>query len=169
MTELRALLASHSARYPAMQPCDAVKLLYQRRFGCGHLIGDPSGTLSYLRRELAETPQVPAQPLCEPIGRGFARVYLSALEANGLTAEMLNEVFCRSAVVAGTAEDFVRDLDALRACADLFSFSEAELSAYLDAYRAEGCPAVRHSAIYRALYAPAYRVVSLAELHRHGQ
>ncbi len=164
MDDIRSLLARHSARYPAMQPRDAVKLLYQRRFGCGHLVEDPAGTLDYLRQELADTPPDPAQPLCEDIGGGFVRVHLAAMEANGLTAETLNAVFCESAKLTGSMEAFLRDLDELAACADLFSFPEAELASYLAAYRAEGCPAVRHSEDYRAQYAPAYRVVSAAVL-----
>ena len=164
MAELRELLARHGARYPLMQPQDAVKLLYQRRFGCGHLVEDPAGMLSYLLRELALTPQAPSQPLCEDIGGGFVRVHLAAMEANGLSAGTLNAVFCESAAITGSMEDFLCDLDELCQCADSFPFSEAALREYLDAYRAGGCPAVRHSEGYRAQYTPAYRVVSLAVL-----
>ncbi len=155
---IRALLEEHAARYPAMQPCDAVKLLYQRRFGCGHLVENPAGTLAYLQRELAETPQTHC-PLTEPIGGRFVRVQLAAMDAADLRAETLNDVFVRSAAIRGSMEEFLSDLDALLSCVSLFSFSEDELRAYLRDYRAAGCPAVSHSERYRACYHPAYRVV----------
>ena len=35
-TELSHILRNHAARYPAMEPTDAVKLLYQSEFGGSH-------------------------------------------------------------------------------------------------------------------------------------
>ncbi len=150
-----------------MRPRDAVKLLYQRAFGCGHLIGDAAATLAYLRQEAAQAAPRPAGALLEDIGGGFVRVQLGAMAAAGLTAERLNDVFVRSA--AAPAPDamaaFLADLDLLGASAAVFAFPPAELAGFLDGYRAAGCPALRHSPAYRAAYAPAYRVVR-AELFR---
>ena len=51
MFELEQVLKSHAEKYPAMQPVDAVKLIYQNEFGGGHLIRDEEMFLNYLRQE----------------------------------------------------------------------------------------------------------------------
>ena len=38
MSMTEALLHKRLAETPEMEPCDGVKLLYQSRFGCGHLL-----------------------------------------------------------------------------------------------------------------------------------
>ena len=48
---IRDILAEHFERYPLMVPQDAVKLIYQRVFGPGHLIRDPEAAL----RAIGET------------------------------------------------------------------------------------------------------------------
>ena len=50
MFELETVLKAHAARYPKMEPTDAVKLLYQNEFGGGHLIRDRESWMAYLRR-----------------------------------------------------------------------------------------------------------------------
>ena len=49
---MEQILRSHFARYPAMTPQDAVKLLYQSAFGPGHLIADPAYALRRLEEEI---------------------------------------------------------------------------------------------------------------------
>ena len=47
MSMTEALLHKRLAETPEMEPCDGVKLLYQSRFGCGHLLppdGQAGGT-----------------------------------------------------------------------------------------------------------------------------
>ena len=70
MEELRQILLSHAARYPKMEPRDAVKLIYQNEFGGGHLIRDEESCLSYLCREYGVTSQSSVTPLTEDIGNG---------------------------------------------------------------------------------------------------
>ena len=65
MQNLICLLRSHAARYPKMEPVDAVKLLYQNEFGGGHMIRDPESCLAYLRREYAMTPKETDRELLE--------------------------------------------------------------------------------------------------------
>lgn len=161
-TELSHILRYHAARYPAMEPTDAVKLLYQSEFGGGHLISDPARTLAYLRRELQTTLPDENVPLTEPIGGGLVRLSLSAALACGISAEQINDSFVRSAAaVKGTLPRFLEKLQLLQdLCeADVFAFSPAALSDYLVAYAAQGYPMVSHSETYRALYHPAYRVM----------
>ena len=74
METLRAALAAHAGRYPAMEPQDAVKLVYQNEFGGGHLIASPAQSLERLRAEHGAAAHDPAVPLAEDIGDGMDRI-----------------------------------------------------------------------------------------------
>lgn len=157
---MKTILLAHAGRYPAMEPTDAVKLLYQNEFGGGHLIRDENAALGYLRREYAATPRDPAMPLTEAIGNGLVRVNLAALPENRL--EELGQAFLRSAKIhQGNLENFLPKLTLLKDLAQegAFAFSGAELEDYLHTYVQAGYPMVSHSDTYRKLYHPAYRVV----------
>lgn len=160
---LREALSAHAGRYPAMEPRDAVKLIYQNEFGGGHLIADPAQSLDRLRLEYKAVPHNPAAPLAEDIGSGMVRVMLAGLDPEEYPLEELNRDFVRSAAACqGHLDRFLEKLDVLRelARAGTFGFSLRELGDYLGPYTASGCPAVSHSGAYRAAYQPAYRVVA---------
>ena len=162
---MEQLLLTHFQRYPLMEPTDAVKLLYQSVFGGGHLIPDPAIALARLEKELAETPVMPGQPLIESIGCGMVRLYLSSPDARRLSPAVINRAFCTSAAhryrVPGASERFQTALDTLTVVTARGNapFSAEALAAYLEQYRASGCPAVSHSARYHDAYHPAYRVM----------
>lgn len=168
-------LKSHFARYPLMQPQDAIKLCYQAAFGAGHLVADPAGCLARLLEEAAALP--PKRPLqqalpqaqYEEIGGGMCRVNLRGLAGvrggNCTGARALWRLFLLGA--NETPRNAAREAffaEALLAAERLAARGEApfgleEWSAALRRYRADGCPAVSHSARYREAYAPAYRVL----------
>lgn len=161
---MKTILLAHAKRYPAMEPTDAVKLLYQNSFGGGHLIRDEAAALVYLRREYATLSPNPNLPLTEDIGSGLLRVNLAALPENRL--EELGQTFLQSAKAwQGTLEKFLPKLALLRelTAEGTFGFSSQTLDAYLEEYAQAGYPMVSHSETYRQTYHPAYRVV-LAEL-----
>jgi len=163
LQELRKVLAAHAARYPAIEPQDAVKLIYQNEFGGGHLIADPDQSLARLRAEYAATPRNPAAPLAEDIGNGMVRVQLRGLDSEEYPLEALNRDFVRSAALRrGGRKDFLEKLDVLRELSEegVFAFSPRELEDYLGSYLNAGYPAVSHSEGYRTAYRPAYRVVA---------
>ena len=93
--ELREILQTHAAKYPKMQPTDAVKLIYQNEFGGGHMISDEKACLAYLIREYASVEKNPQIPLYEEIGNGILRVNLAAVAEKDL--EQLGYAFIRSA------------------------------------------------------------------------
>lgn len=160
MEELRQILTDHASRYPLMEPCDAVKLIYQNEFGGGHLITDPAAFLSYLRQEYEATSHDPAVPLWEPLGNGIGRIHLASLEEKDLDA--LGQAFLRSTqMTAGSLSRFLEKLDILRCLTAqcYFSFDLSSLEAYLERYTRAGYPAVSHSEIYRNAYHPAYRII----------
>ena len=160
MCELEQVLRGHAARYPLMQPTDAVKLIYQNEFGGGHLIRDEQVFLNYLRREYASVEKDPQMPLYEDIGNGLVRVNLAAVHETDL--EQLGQAFIRSAAAhTGTRESFLSKLELLQqmTAQGQMPFTTAALEAYLTDYRAADYPMVSHSPTYRDAYQPAYRVI----------
>ncbi len=158
--ELRGILAAHGARYPRMEPRDAVKLVYQNEFGGGHLIADPAENLERLRAEWSTTSRDPAASLLEDLGNGMARVNLAAL-AEGELEDLERDFLSSARRHTGNRERFLAKLDLLRELAGegALPFSRAALEDFLKEYVNAGCPALSHSEGYRAAYRPAYRVV----------
>lgn len=164
LCDLFSLLRRQGARYPAMLPQDAVKLLYQREFGPGHAVPSAADAERRLRAELLTLSPDDHLPLYEELGGGLARLHLAALPSRcvGLRPATLAAFFVYTAHrVHGSLKSFVAALNTLRTvCAQgALPFSPAALDAYLTTYAAAGYPAVHHSEAYRARYAPAYRVV----------
>ena len=160
MDRLENILRQHAARYPYMEPTDAVKLIYQNEFGGGHLIRDEAACLNYLRREYDSVEKNRDVPLFEDIGNGILRVNLAAVLPEDL--ERLGQAFLRSAAEhTGNPERFLEKLDVLRALTGegVFGFAARELESYLADYGRAGYPPVSHSPRYREAYAPAYRIV----------
>ena len=159
---MRSILLAHAARYPLIEPTDAVKLIYQNEFGGGHLIRDEKRCLEFLRNEYRSVPQSGDTPLLEDIGNGFFRVNLSALDASGMTAEELGSAFIHSSQLRGCLDSFLAKLAVLRSLtgSGQMPFSPEALDAYLSDYEKAGFPPVSHSETYRNAYHPAYRVVS---------
>ena len=159
--ELEEILVRHGAEYPAMQPQDAVKLLYQNEFGGGHIITNPETSLRYLKEEFRRLEgQEEGSPRWEPIGNGLCR-----LELRGLWEEALptvNRLFAAGArQVSGNEASFRRKTELLQRLADQggMPFSGEKLSEYLELYWKDGCHMVSHSPEYRAAHHPAYRIV----------
>lgn len=160
MMELERILTLHAARYPKMEPTDAVKLIYQNEFGGGHLLRDEEKALAFLRREYETVEKTGAGALYEEIGNGILRVSLAALEEADF--EKLAEAFVISAREhRGSLARFREKLEALRrlTAEGRFGFDSAALEAYLGDYEAAGFPMVSHSGAYRAAYRPAYRII----------
>lgn len=161
-TELIKILSRHAEKYPLMQPCDAVKLIYQSEFLGGHMIKSPEQSLLRLTEEFESVKKTPDAQLYEYIGNGVFRVNLSALDPEKYSLFELNRDFCESANLRqGSMDGFLEKLDIL--VTELprfgFMFSPDELCWYLKKYHEAGYPAVSHSEKYRLAYNPAYRVI----------
>ncbi len=160
MNDLIHTLHEHAERYPAMTPQDALKLLYQRTFGCGHFVTDIATSLTRLEDEYAAVS--PSNLSYEYLGNGWGRIYLGGFSSTDLPLEILNRMFCLSSQSpCGDLETFEIALSILEieCTKGTLPFSAEELRTYLTSYRASGCPAVSHSEAYRSAYHPAYRVV----------
>ena len=101
--ETIGLIRLHSGLYPLMEPRDAVKLLYQSEFGCGHFVPDEERARAYLRAEWRSTPRDPGGRAFDELGGGFIRVHLAPItEEDALEALLL--AFIRSARPCGSME-----------------------------------------------------------------
>ena len=163
MNELDAVLRAHARSYPLMEPQDAVKLVYQNEFGCGHLIQDTGESLALLEKEYALAGGDAGMLLLESIGNGMARLHLASAKAQGIQAAAIHELFAKSVSrTQGSQASFEEKLMLLQRTAgeSIFAFSREELMRYLNEYARAGYPAVSHSEPYRAAYRPAYRVVA---------
>ena len=153
-----------------MQIVDMVKLIYQNEFGSGHMVTDVltcAGTVSEtdtLRRLMAETNALGKEAfgsvLFEDIGNGLSRLYLSAL--SDIELSTVNRFFVSTAnTVSGGVTRFEGKLEVLKQCCneDALPFDVREIDVFADKLRRDGYAPPSHSLVYKAAYAPAYRVV----------
>lgn len=166
MDKLKDTLEIHAKKYPKMQPCDAVKLIFQNEFGGRHLAEDGAGSLAALREELVRVSSDRCQQenglIAEKIGNGRVRLNLSAMDPAVLPIECIHAIFMASSKKSdGSMASFFEKLAVLEAAAasGWFGFPAADLQSYIQAYKAMGCPPVHHSADFQEAYAPAYRVI----------
>lgn len=154
-SEVRALLEEARNKRPLMQQKDAVKLLYQRSFGPGHLVRDKEKALAFLKSEWEQT-ESGETCLYEPIGNDLCRLNLAPAKALGAKADSVCGLFLRCAGhVFSPPEDWPECLSAVEA----LDFPNDDKDFSLAKYRAGGCPPLHHSETYRKTYRPAYRVV----------
>ena len=141
-----------------MEPVDAVKLVYQSAFGCGHLLSE--NCAQRVEEELAHVAACGDVPALTPIGGGLGRLSLAAPAVRELPPERIAGMMrVTMAQPLGGEAAMAAGLEALRelARAGEAPFSPESLEAFLAGW--DGHTPVSHSAAYRAAYAPAYRVV----------
>lgn len=157
MSTVTALLQEHYVNFPGLTPQDAVKFLYQRFMGPGHLISDEEAAVQRLREEWDAVDADDTTPLSTPLGNGLCRLHLRRCKAMGLSPDTVARLFVL------TARQVTPDRSGLEQALELvysLPLPPEEISAYLQEYRAQGCPLVSHSDRFRRRYSPAYRIVS---------
>lgn len=159
---IETILQSHLSRYPAMQIQDLYKLLHQASLGSEHAISNPESARRWLAQELAEMEEGILEPLIDPISpdRKIVRVHLRPLVSYGYDSDLLLDAFVR------TANNYRGDTQLLEQywqdAVGMAGFSIRETNEFFSALKEKNFPAVHHSAEYKKLYHPAYRVVFLA-------
>ncbi len=148
-----AALALHCARYPVMGARDALKLLYQRAFGCGHFVTDFDACFARVRDESAVCAE--AATLLEPIGNGYSRLYLGSARQAGISPWLVARLFFLSAERGrGSAETLLREAELAKR-----HFHGKEIDALIaEAVDSDFAP-FSHTDAYRRAYRPAYRVI----------
>lgn len=162
MSDIVSTLKLHINRYPNMKPCDAVKLIYQNEFACGHMIEDEESSFNFLTQEYERIEYSQNEIMFEDIGNGYARLNLRGIDKNLLPLSLVNKIFVASSKVTGCKTQFEEKLMTLMELAKQgeFSFGIDELSQYLEEYKKDGYKAVSHSEEYRNEYDPHYRVIN---------
>ncbi|HOT95591.1 MAG TPA: hypothetical protein PLG50_08755 [bacterium] len=151
-------------RRPGMEIQDYYKLLYQGRFGIGHLISSREAAREYLLAEIADLPESDDEPLLEPCSPDghMVRVNLRPFIRSGLDPERLLDAMLAS--LSATHPDTT----ALRSDWEVVGalIRKGRMPGDVALYReftrkviAARFPALHHSEGYTARYHPAYRVV----------
>lgn len=145
-----------------MQPIDLIKLIYQNEFGGGHFIDDPQKSLLRIVSEYANN-QVKNQALYTPIGNGFVRLNLAAIDIKTLSLEDVNRMFVLSANNAKGALEMFNEKTQyalhLQKKERIFPFPYKDLFCCIEKHSKAGFPPVSHSPEFRNFYHPSYRVV----------
>ncbi len=153
------LITEHLVRYPAAEPVDVYKLLYQGVCGPEHLIAAPGDFAARLQTEYEAVRGVADGPLWEPVrpdGK-LGRLHLRPYKARG--GEL-------TALLAACLEAAAQPWDTAATLAGLWQAVAAGRGAAWQTLTArltaQGYPPVHHSERYRAAYRPAYRLVTRA-------
>lgn len=150
---MKQIIKTHLDRYPLSEPRDLLKLCYQSEFGPEHLVEDREKAQNYILAEwkTAALPQMPP----EDIGNGLVRFHMTNEYAPEIAASLLTELFLRT---AREHKGTMSGLEERLKIAETFALPGTE--EVFAAYRAAGCPAVRHSETYRGAYEPHYRLLT---------
>lgn len=158
--ETKNALRQHFEKYPKLAVTDLFKFLYQSSFGCEHLVSDIASAKAYICKE-AENACPVVGDLVEPLDGAYCRVHLDYLK-EGLSADTFAKLFVLSGSHVEDGKECLEEkLSALWEMAQEgeLPFSKAEVEEALEKWRGEGCPACHHSEVFRAAYAPAYRLM----------
>ena len=155
------LLMEHYQKYPCLQIQDIFKFLYQSSFGCEHLLADSDTVIARIRKELNEGCSNEGD-FIDCLDGEYSRIHLSYL-GQGLSVETLGKLFIKSAT---SEPDGMKNLEKKLQVAEelvreqVIAFSLGEWSEACDEWRKKEYPAIHHSAIFREMYKPTYRVIS---------
>jgi hypothetical protein len=164
-TALAQLIDDHLQRYPAMEPRDVYKLLYQGVMGMGHLVVSPEGFAARLRTEYEAVSPGDVEPLWETVrpDGALGRLNLRPFRVQQGDVESLIVACLRTAQrVWGTPEDLQgawATFVTLCQSGEWEAFPLREVLAFSARLEKHAYPAVHHSAHYREAYKPAYRLV----------
>lgn len=146
------LIAWHRRRYPLMQPQDVVKLVFQARMGCGHLLADETAVNQRIADEEASLFPSADEPLTEPLGPDYLRLNLRRAMAEGIPSLWIARLMAASLpAVLPERQSVVEELTSL-----------GDEAITIAAKRLTDDPAwlPSHTPAYHQAYAPAYRVIS---------
>ena len=139
-------LRENQIRYPAMQPQDTVKFVFQAMLGMGHLLSARGRVEQFILREMEQIPEDSGEPLTEQLSPDWCRLNLRRAKAYRLPSSVIAGLMFHSGGSLHFTRQDVSDFCAKWALSGEVPTDETWLPS--------------HSAAYRELYHPAYRVVS---------
>ena len=162
MIDTKLIILEQVKRYPLMEVVDVTKLLYQKNFGCGHIISNKAKAKDYLKDEYELVVEDKDIPLTEYVGNGFLRINLARYKAENLEINDLFDAFYLSSKeeIKGI-EGFLEDVEIFREMIEdgevLFDLNEFDL--FFNKYVDSNMPMISHSELYHDVYDPHYRIV----------
>ncbi len=142
-------------QYPAMAQEDAVKLAFQAMLGVGHLLSDRKTVTDYIIRETDGLEADPDEPLLEQLSPAWCRINLRRAMADRIPPSVIAGMMITSHPEIAFARQDVYDLCACPALSEKGYITDRKaLDMICDP---EWLPS--HSAEYREMYHPAYRVI----------
>ncbi len=158
---MREILLHHYKKYPKMQIEDFIKLLYQSFFKGDHLSLDKKTSLKMLTEEINSLDYEIPFFIYEDIGLNTVRLNLSAIKANNIPLEEVNEWFINSFSKKKNTKGFKKSLkDLLSLIKDQkIKLDYNSSKDFINIYLKEIKP-LSHSKIYKEKYNPHYRVIS---------
>ena len=165
MKTFERCLAQQLLLHPSMEPRDVVKLCYQAACGAEHLLADTEGARRYFQEEY-DGVTAKDIPLYEPISREVCRVNLAAWKHKQLPKEWLFRIFAATVLSSDGKQRLTEYLAAAESVLRANCFDMDAWNRFMEQYKAEGMPAVRHSEGYRRAEQPAYRIVDASYLEK---
>ncbi len=163
---LTTLIQGHLARYPAAEPRDIYKLLYQGVLGPEHFIDSVEAFEAQLRADLDAVQPDENEPLWDPLRPDglLGRLNLRPFKARGGDPARLLEACMRTAFQRwGTPEDLKRAWDTFASLTRQGAWPSQSpgrvdiLTRYLILHN---YPHMPHSTMFNRSYAPSYRVIA---------
>ena len=149
--EMLACLEAQHDRYPEMEQEDAVKFVFQGMLGVGHLLSGRKAVTDYIVRETEQLTADPGEPLTEKLSPLWCRLSLRRAMAEQIPASVIAGLMLSSrSDIHFTRQDVYDFCAGVKWMTDISSLDKIMEETWLPS----------HSAGYRDLYHPAYRVVS---------
>lgn len=153
--DIKDIILEHYHKYPKMEICDYLKLIYQNSFGPLHLINlDPSKIEYYIEEEKKIT--INEKEFLESIGNGFSRLHIGK---NTNSKELSNKIL--NSVVEENYQQFYLKINIL---IKMIKRKELPLKRknslkFIQNYLMEGSKPIHHSLEYNQNYKVHYRVI----------
>ena len=149
-------LREQQLQYPAMEPQDTVKFVFQAMLGVGHLLSSRDRVEQYILREMEQIPEDPGEPLAEELSPEWCRLHLRRAKACRISPSVIAGMMLDSAASMRFTRQDVSDLCAKWALSGEVSFPDSGILSRIP----DETWLPSHSDKYREQYHPAYRVIS---------
>ncbi len=163
MNRFASCLNEQLTLHSSMESRDVVKLCYQAACGAEHLLSDLAGAKAYFEEEFQGV-MPKDEPLYESISEHVCRVNMAAWKQKGLSKEWLFRMFTGTVFTVNGKQRLADYLEAAEVVLRTRGFDMDSWYGFIEQYKADGMPAVRHSETYRVAEQPAYRIVNAAYL-----
>ena len=156
------VINQHLQQYPQMKSQDIYKIIFQGVMGPFHLGKKRKGIHAYLQREWAQIEADPNQALVERIAPNgkYIRINLTRYKANKGDLEKMTEMVfqsCKETSLEKLNQALKQVTTAIKT--NQIKYSPKAWLTYLK-NQTKSNPTPHHSAIYKTIHKPSYRVIS---------